>query len=118
MYSSIRVTSREMPVPCAIGPYQIAPQGMNYRVQVTLTYGEPGSGHVNDYPPQRAEGRGRDWYRGDCHLHTVYSDGKRLPSEVAAGARAAGLDFMVSTVGIVCNDCLTVSLYRQISTHQ
>ncbi|MGW5545072.1 CehA/McbA family metallohydrolase [Streptomyces sp. NPDC003998] len=80
-----------------LGPYQVAPQGMNYRVQVTLTYGEPGPAHVNNYPPQRAKGRGRDWYRGDCHLHTVYSDGKRLPSEVAAGARAAGLDFIVST---------------------
>ncbi|MFC6713089.1 CehA/McbA family metallohydrolase [Branchiibius cervicis] len=30
-------------------------------------------------------------------MHTVYSDGKRQPSEVAAGARAAGLDFIVST---------------------
>ena len=80
-----------------LGPYQVAPQGMNYQVQVTLTYGEPGPGSVPDYPPQRAKGRGRAWYRGDCHLHTVYSDGKRLPVEVAAGARAAGLDFMVST---------------------
>jgi hypothetical protein len=31
------------------------------------------------------------------HLHTVYSDGRRLPEEVAAGARQAGLDFFVST---------------------
>ncbi|MEU6404953.1 CehA/McbA family metallohydrolase [Streptomyces sp. NPDC046985] len=80
-----------------LGPYQVAPQGMNYKVQVTLTYGEPGPAQVRNYPPQRAKGRGRGWYRGDCHLHTVYSDGKRQPSEVAAGARAAGLDFMVST---------------------
>jgi hypothetical protein len=35
--------------------------------------------------------------RGDCHLHTVHSDGKRLPGEAAVGARAAGLDFIVST---------------------
>jgi hypothetical protein len=80
-----------------LGPYQVAPQGMDYQVQVTLTYGPKGADFVPDYPPQRAKGRGRAWYRGDCHLHTVYSDGKRLPSEVAAGARAAGLDFMVST---------------------
>jgi len=80
-----------------LGPYQVAPQGMDYQVQVTLTYGPKGPDFVPDYPPQRAKGRGRAWYRGDCHLHTVYSDGKRLPSEVAAGARAAGLDFMVST---------------------
>jgi predicted metal-dependent phosphoesterase TrpH len=31
------------------------------------------------------------------HLHTVHSDGKRTPAEVAAAARAAGLDFIVST---------------------
>lgn len=80
-----------------LGPYQVAPQGMNYQVKITLTFGEPGPGFVPDYPPRRAKGRGRTWYRGDGHLHTVYSDGKRLPAEVAAGARAAGLDFMVST---------------------
>jgi PHP-associated len=81
----------------ALGPYQIAPQGMNYQVTVTLRFGPAGPVFVPDYPPDRARGRGRSWYRGDCHLHTVYSDGKRLPSEVAAGARTAGLDFMVST---------------------
>lgn len=80
-----------------LGPYQVAPAGMNYQVQVTLTYGQPGTPFVPDYPPTRAKGRGRAWYRGDCHLHTVYSDGRRLPGEVAAGARAANLDFMVST---------------------
>src|SRR5665811_907691 len=30
-------------------------------------------------------------------LHTIYSDGHRTPADVAAGARAAGLDFMIST---------------------
>ncbi len=80
-----------------LGPYQVAPQGLDYDVTVTLTYGEPGPAFVPNYPPERARGRGRAWYRGDSHLHTVYSDGKRLPAEVAAGARAAGLDFMVST---------------------
>jgi hypothetical protein len=80
-----------------LGPYEVAPQGLNYQVQVTLTYGEPGPAFTPDYPPTRAKGRGRAWYRGDCHLHTVYSDGRRLPVEVATGARQAGLDFMVST---------------------
>ncbi|MEU3188883.1 CehA/McbA family metallohydrolase [Streptomyces sp. NPDC006923] len=80
-----------------LGPYQVAPQGMDYTVTVTLRYGAPGAAFVPDYPPTRAGGRGRAWYRGDAHLHTVHSDGKRLPSEVAAGARAAGLDFMIST---------------------
>ncbi|WP_037580822.1 CehA/McbA family metallohydrolase [Phaeacidiphilus oryzae] len=81
----------------ALGPYQVAPQGMDYSVTITLTMGEPGAPFVPDYPPLRAKGRGPAWYRGDCHLHTVYSDGKRLPSEVADGARAAKLDFITST---------------------
>ncbi|WP_189313129.1 CehA/McbA family metallohydrolase [Streptomyces brasiliensis] len=80
-----------------LGPYQVAPQGMDYSVTVTLRYGPAGAPFEPDYPSERAKGRGRAWYRGDCHLHTVHSDGKRLPSEVAAGAREAGLDFIVST---------------------
>ncbi|AUG76483.1 phosphoesterase [Kitasatospora sp. MMS16-BH015] len=81
----------------ALGPYQVAPQGLDYQVQVTFRFGDPGPVFTPHYPPERARGRGRAWYRGDCHLHTVYSDGRRLPEEVAAGARAAGLDFIVST---------------------
>ncbi|GLY85911.1 CehA/McbA family metallohydrolase [Actinoallomurus iriomotensis] len=80
-----------------LGPYQVAPQGMNYQVKITLTYGADGAPFTPNYPPTKAKGRGRAWYRGDGHLHTVHSDGKRLPAEVAAGARQAGLDFMVST---------------------
>ncbi|WP_425556255.1 CehA/McbA family metallohydrolase [Kitasatospora nipponensis] len=80
-----------------LGPYQVAPQGLTYQVQVTLRFGDPGPAFTPNYPAERARGRGRAWYRGDCHLHTVYSDGRRLPEEVAAGARAAGLDFIVST---------------------
>ncbi|AVH61173.1 phosphoesterase [Streptomyces dengpaensis] len=80
-----------------LGPYQVAPQGMDYSVQVTLRFGEPGPAFVPNFPPERAKGRGRAWYRGDCHLHTVHSDGKRTPAELAAAARASKLDFMVST---------------------
>lgn len=80
-----------------LGPYTVAPQGLNYRVEITLRFGEPGPAFVPNPAPSRAAGRGRAWYRGDLHLHTVHSDGQRLPAEVAAGARAAGLDFFVST---------------------
>ncbi|MET8222371.1 CehA/McbA family metallohydrolase [Streptomyces sp. NPDC005301] len=78
----------------ALGPYTVAPQGLPYEVTVTLTYGEPGAAVRPAYPPARAKGRGRAWYRGDCHLHSWYSDGRRTPSEIAALARAAGLDFI------------------------
>jgi len=81
-----------------LGPYQISPVGLDYSVTVTLTFGP---NHVPafepDYPPQAVRGTGRGWYRGDNHLHTVYSDGRRTPEQVAAGARAAGLDFISTT---------------------
>jgi hypothetical protein len=79
------------------GPYSVAPQGLSWTATVTLRYGAPGPAFTPSFAPESAPGRGRAWYRGDMHLHTVHSDGRRLPEEVAAGARAAGLDFMVST---------------------
>ncbi|MFI5688694.1 CehA/McbA family metallohydrolase [Streptomyces sp. NPDC051636] len=78
----------------ALGPYTVAPQGLTYELTITLTYGEPGAAVPPLYPPSRATGRGRAWYRGDCHLHSWYSDGRRTPAEIAALARAAGLDFI------------------------
>ncbi|MFF4502803.1 CehA/McbA family metallohydrolase [Streptomyces sp. NPDC001401] len=81
----------------ALGPYTVAPQGLSYEITVAFGYGEPGETPEPVYPPSRARGRGRAWYRGDCHLHTWYSDGRRTPAEVAALARAAGLDFINSS---------------------
>ncbi|MBB1247032.1 PHP domain-containing protein [Streptomyces durbertensis] len=102
--SAARATPGYLPGPVGagtwhvvLGPYTVAPQGLRYEVTVTLRYGRPGRTPEPVYPPERARGRGRAWYRGDCHLHTVHSDGQRTPAEVAAAARAAGLDFIVST---------------------
>ncbi|MCE3031799.1 CehA/McbA family metallohydrolase [Streptomyces sp. CMSTAAHL-2] len=81
----------------ALGPYTVAPQGLSYELTITLTYGESGETPRPVYPPSRAKGRGRAWYRGDCHLHSWYSDGRRTPAEIAALARAAGLDFINSS---------------------
>ncbi|MER8046136.1 CehA/McbA family metallohydrolase [Streptomyces sp. NPDC094032] len=80
-----------------LAPYTVAPQGLAYTVTVTLRLGPDAPAVAPAYPPERARGRGRAWYRGDCHLHTVYSDGRRTPAEVAALARAAGLDFLTTT---------------------
>lgn len=77
-----------------LGPYTVAPQGLDYSVTITLRYGPRGTTPAPTYPPQHAKGRGRAWYRGDCHLHTVHSDGQRTPADVTAAARAAGLDFI------------------------
>ncbi|MFI1362963.1 CehA/McbA family metallohydrolase [Streptomyces griseochromogenes] len=80
-----------------LSPYTVAPQGLTYEVTVTLTEGESGPAPRPVYPPARAAGRGRAWYRGDCHLHSWHSDGRRTPGEIAALARAAGLDFINSS---------------------
>ncbi len=80
-----------------LGPYQVSPVGLDYSVTVTGTFGPSPAPFRPAYPPQAVPGTGRRWYRGDSHLHTVHSDGRRLPEEVAAGARAAGLDFFVTT---------------------
>ncbi|MHC5263462.1 CehA/McbA family metallohydrolase [Streptomyces sp. UC4497] len=78
----------------ALGPYTVAPEGLPYEVTVTLTHGASGKTPRPTYPPERARGRGRAWYRGDCHIHTWYSDGRRTPQEIGELARAAGLDFI------------------------
>ena len=81
----------------ALGPYTVAPQGLSYDVTVTLRHGPPGHTPTPHYPPERARGRGRAWYRGDNHVHSVHSDGRRTPAQIAALARAAGLDFLTTT---------------------
>jgi len=79
------------------GPYTVAPQGLNWTADITLSFGPPGPPFTPNYPPDSAKGRGPAWYRGDMHLHTVYSDGNYLPEDIVTGAHAAGLDFIVST---------------------
>ncbi|MFJ2744306.1 CehA/McbA family metallohydrolase [Streptomyces sp. NPDC087440] len=81
----------------ALAPYTVAPQGLPYEVTVTLTPGPTARTPRPVHPPSRAKGRGRAWYRGDCHLHSVHSDGRRTPAGIAALARAAGLDFITTT---------------------
>jgi hypothetical protein len=82
-----------------LGPYTVAPQGLHYKVDITLTFGPDGAPFKPNPAPETAPARekGRAWYRGDGHLHTVHSDGRRTPEQLVADARAAGLDFIVST---------------------
>ncbi|MFC0006973.1 CehA/McbA family metallohydrolase [Micromonospora siamensis] len=55
-------------------------------------------GPTSEFPPDQVPGRGRDWYRGDCHVHSTHSNGGELtPDQLAADARAVGLDFVATT---------------------
>ncbi|WP_377267023.1 CehA/McbA family metallohydrolase [Peterkaempfera sp. SMS 1(5)a] len=79
-----------------------------------------------EYPPVRAAGRGRAWYRGDCHVHSVHSDGELTPEQLEAGARSAGLDFIATTDhntadahgawGAYADDDLLVILGEEVTT--
>jgi hypothetical protein len=82
-----------------LGPYTVSPQGMSYQLDITVQFGPDGPAFEPDPAPATAPAkeRGASWYRGDGHLHTIYSDGRRTPRELVADAREAGLDFIVST---------------------
>lgn len=80
-----------------LGPYSVAPEGMDWTVTVELEFGRPEPRFVPRPAPRRIPGAGAGWYRGDLHLHTVHSDGRRSRAELVREARRAGLDFMVST---------------------
>jgi hypothetical protein len=82
----------------ALGPVVLNPLGMRWQANVVLEHGAPLGDPSPDAPaPAVVPGRGAGWYRGDLHLHTVHSDGRHEPHDLVAVARAAGLDFIVST---------------------
>ncbi|HEU4810948.1 MAG TPA: CehA/McbA family metallohydrolase [Nocardioides sp.] len=80
-----------------LGPYLIIPPGTPYKVVVSLHFGPQEARFVPAPAPQAVAGTGPGWYRGDLHLHTVHSDGKRTQPQLVTAARAAGLDFIGSS---------------------
>ncbi len=80
----------------ALGLYQIAPDGCDYRVEIALEPGEHLEAPRRDPRPVATQ-RGRRWYRGDLHAHTWHSDGTASVGDLVAAARAQGLDFVSVT---------------------
>jgi hypothetical protein len=82
-----------------LGPYTVSPLGMDYELDITVLFGPDGPVFQANPAPETAPNRDRQaaWYRGDGHLHTIYSDGRRTPRELLKDAEEAGLDFIVST---------------------
>jgi hypothetical protein len=111
----------------ALGPVVLNPLGMRWRARVALQRGAslPGPLPVASLP-EAVPGRGTGWYRGDLHLHTVHSDGRHQPGDLLAAARAAGLDYIVSTEhntnsanlawGSCCTDGLLVIGGEEVTT--
>ncbi len=82
-----------------LSAYKVGARGLDYEVSIWLN---PGISPPPEAPvPETAPARPRNlpdpvephWYRGDIHAHTIYSDGKVTPAELAAIAAAAGLNF-------------------------
>jgi hypothetical protein len=89
-----------------LGLYQLAPEGCDYHVVVTLeekssrTPPPPpvgGVGGGSRVPRRKGTGDGPRWYRGDLHAHTWHSDGSAPIADLVAAARAQGLDFVAVT---------------------
>jgi hypothetical protein len=81
----------------ALGPFAVVPPGVDYEVSVTLRFGRERRRFRPEPATRRVRGTGPGWYRGDCHLHTVHSDGRHTQASLAALAQEAGLDFIGST---------------------
>src|SRR6202162_1212845 len=82
----------------ALGPVVLNPWGMAWQAQVTMERGTATApaGKVIEMPSSPVV-RGAGWYRGDLHLDNVHSGGAPRSSALVPAARAAGLDFIVST---------------------
>jgi predicted metal-dependent phosphoesterase TrpH len=80
-----------------LGLYRVADGGVD--VEVTVTTSQGGAGSTPAVPRSTGEPlrRGSAWYAGALHTHTTHSDGRLAPAELAAQARAAGLDFLAVT---------------------
>jgi hypothetical protein len=79
-----------------IYPSDIVAEGMDWTLEVTLTYGSPKPMFVAK-PAKESVNRIAGWYRGDLHMHTLHSDGKRTEQELVSEAVKKNLDYIIST---------------------
>ena len=86
-----------------LGLYKIGPRGCTYTLDITVTLKDAAAAAGASPAVSTAGGTqalpvtSRPWYRGELHCHSWHSDGAGAPAEVAARARANGLDFLAVT---------------------
>jgi len=77
-------------------PSKISAKGLNWKLTIGLTAGT----HKKEFVVQLGKeviNHVQNWYRGDLHMHTLHSDGKRNTDELVSEAKEKKLDFIVST---------------------
>ena len=85
-----------------LGAYKVGQRGLHYQITVRFNQSIPAlSPHVvRNGPVQRpaiSAAAEPEWYRGDLHTHSIYSDGDSWPSELMIEAANRGLDFLAIT---------------------
>ncbi len=86
-----------------LGPYKIGPNGLRWQASIWLNPGiatpepQPVPDVATLYRPDLPPAAEPNWYRGDLHMHTIYSDGTGTPVDVAVAAVETGLDFFAIT---------------------
>lgn len=81
-----------------LGLYQLDPRGCDVRIVIRLEPGASDGTVTLPYPFDRtAAASGPRWFRGDLHCHSDHSDGSAPLEDLAAAARAQGLDFLAVT---------------------
>jgi hypothetical protein len=81
----------------ALGLYRVAEAGTDVSIRIRTSSEGRGPAPplaVRQVEPLRREVR---WYAGGLHAHTLHSDGVLATRDLAAEARAAGLDFLAIT---------------------
>ncbi|HEX3816554.1 MAG TPA: CehA/McbA family metallohydrolase [Mycobacteriales bacterium] len=96
----------------ALGLHRVGPAGVSYEVTARTGALRPDPLPAAPGVPARPARRdlpappGLRWLAGDCHAHTVHSDGSQTIEQLAAAAVEQGLDFLAVT------DHNTVSHHR------
>jgi hypothetical protein len=80
-----------------LGLYKVAPGGVDVEVRAEAGYEAPGAVPMPAARPAEPLRRGRAWYAGGLHMHTLHSDGTLNALSLGRRAREAGLDFIAIT---------------------
>jgi hypothetical protein len=79
-----------------IYPSTITPQGIDWRLEIALVKGAAGKPFEQQPAKEKIQDK-EGWYRGDLHMHTYHSDGRRTQEQLLQEAASQNLDFIIST---------------------